>query len=38
MAIIEKGIGRHFDPDVAEAFLNAADRFNDVARKYLESD
>lgn len=38
MAIIEKGIGRHFDPDVAEAFLNTADRFNDIARKYLESD
>jgi putative two-component system response regulator len=38
MQIIVEGRGRHFDPDIVDAFLALADRFRDVALRYVDSD
>ena len=38
VAIIEEGSGSHFDPDVADTFLEAAETFRDIARRYADSD
>lgn len=38
VAIIQQGSGSHFDPDVAEAFMEAAEAFRDIARRYADSD
>ena len=34
LGIIEEGIGSHFDPDVAQAFLNAEEEVRKVASQY----
>jgi len=31
VAIISEGAGKHFDPDIAAAFLDVSDRFNEIA-------
>ena len=36
--IIVEGRGTHFDPDVVDAFVALADRFNDIARRFADSD
>ena len=36
--IIEEGKGRHFDPDVADAFLALHHEFEEIARRYADSD
>jgi len=33
VTIIEQGSGSHFDPDVVEAFMAAAEAFRDIARR-----
>ena len=38
VTIIEQGSGSHFDPDVVEAFMAAAEAFRDIARRYADSD
>ena len=35
-AIILDGRGRHFDPDVTDAFLRLADRFQEIAERYAD--
>ena len=35
--IVREEAGEHFDPDVAEAFLQCADRFDAVRREYNSS-
>jgi putative two-component system response regulator len=37
-ALIVEGRGRHFDPDVVDAFLRLEDEFQDIARRYSDSD
>jgi len=37
LKIIREGRGHHFDPDVADAFLAAADEFQSVARRYSDT-
>ena len=37
-AIIEKGRGTHFDPDVVDAFLALADIFQTIAKRFADSD
>jgi putative two-component system response regulator len=37
VSIIQEGSGGHFDPDIAEAFVEIADRFKEIARKYGDS-
>ncbi len=36
--IIEEGSGSHFDPDIAEAFLNNHEQFREIAELYADSD
>jgi putative two-component system response regulator len=36
--IIVEGRGLHFDPDVVDAFLRLSDEFQDIARRYADSD
>jgi putative two-component system response regulator len=36
--IIGAGRGQHFDPDIADAFLNIQDEFRDIALRYGDSD
>lgn len=36
--IIAEGRGTHFDPDITDAFLLLADRFNDIAQRFADSD
>ncbi|MFM8769537.1 MAG: two-component system response regulator [Rubrivivax sp.] len=36
--IILEGSGSHFDPDVVDAFMEAAEAFRDIARRYADSD
>ncbi len=36
VAIILDGRGRHFDPDVADAFLRLAGRFREIAERYAD--
>ena len=38
VAIIEKGSGHHFDPDITDAFLALQDTFRDIAARYADSD
>ena len=38
VAIIQEGSGSHFDPDVVDAFTEAAEAFRDIARRYADSD
>ncbi|MGE0875456.1 MAG: two-component system response regulator [Burkholderiales bacterium] len=38
VAIIAEGRGRHFDPDVADAFLALADEFRAIAERFADSD
>jgi putative two-component system response regulator len=35
--LIESGHGKHFDPDVADAFLTGFDAFTDIAERYRDS-
>ena len=37
-AIIVEGRGQHFDPDVVDAFLSLGEAFQDIARRYADSD
>jgi putative two-component system response regulator len=37
-AIIREGCGSHFDPSVAEAFLALQEEFQDIARRYADTD
>jgi putative two-component system response regulator len=37
-AIIEDGRGKHFDPDVTDAFLTLANEFNAIAERYADND
>jgi len=36
--IIVQGRGQHFDPDIVDAFLNLLDEFQDIARRFADSD
>ncbi|WP_077033853.1 two-component system response regulator [Pelomonas sp. KK5] len=36
--IITEGRGRHFDPDMVDAFLGIAEQFRAVAERYVDSD
>ncbi|HSD36253.1 MAG TPA: two-component system response regulator [Rhodocyclaceae bacterium] len=36
--IIVEGRGSHFDPDIADAFVALAERFHEVALRYVDSD
>jgi len=36
VAIIHEGRGRHFDPDIVDAFDNSFDEFLDIARRYAD--
>ena len=36
--IIVEGRGKHFDPDVVDAFLGLQDQFQAIARRYADSD
>jgi putative two-component system response regulator len=36
--LIVEGRGRHFDPDVVDAFLILGGEFQDIARRYADSD
>ena len=38
VGIILEGSGSHFDPDVVDAFMEAAETFRDIARRYADSD
>ena len=38
VAIITEGRGNHFDPDMVEAFLQIADRFEEIARTFSDHD
>lgn len=38
VAIISEGRGRHFDPDIVDAFLNIQHQFQAIARRYADSD
>lgn len=35
--IIRQGSGSHFDPDIAKAFLEIADEFNTIARRFADT-
>jgi putative two-component system response regulator len=37
-AVIAEGRGKHFDPDVVDAFLKRTDEFHDIAQRYADSD
>ena len=36
--IIVQGRGQHFDPDIVDAFLSLLDEFQDIARRFADSD
>ena len=36
--IIKEGKGSHFDPDMVDAFLEVADRFHEIAQKYVDTE
>jgi len=36
--IIAEGRGTHFDPDITDAFLALADRFNEIAQRFADTD
>ncbi|MCF8208493.1 MAG: two-component system response regulator [Rhodoferax sp.] len=36
--IIAAGRGRHFDPDITDAFLQLADQFHAIAQRFVDSD
>ena len=36
IAIIMKGRGKHFDPDVVDAFATITDEFRDIADRYAD--
>jgi putative two-component system response regulator len=38
VAIIREGRGSHFDPDMVDAFLALTEQFQEVARRYVDSD
>jgi putative two-component system response regulator len=38
VAIIAEGRGTHFDPDVADAFLDIQRQFVDIAQRYADTD
>lgn len=38
LEIIREGRGAHFDPDVVDAFLAIADEFDDIARRYADTE
>ena len=38
MQIIVEGRGSHFDPDMVDAFLAIADKFQEIALRYIDSD
>ena len=38
VAIIVEGRGKHFDPDMVDAFLLIQDQFIDIARRYADTD
>jgi putative two-component system response regulator len=38
VGIITEGRGTHFDPDVTDAFLALADKFQTIAQQYADSD
>ncbi len=38
MTIISEGRGRHFDPDIVDAFLEIQDEFRAIAHRYGDSD
>jgi len=38
LAIIGDGRGRHFDPDIVDAFLANAEEFHAIARRFADSD
>ena len=35
--IIRQGSGSHFDPDIARAFLEIADEFDTIARRFADA-
>jgi putative two-component system response regulator len=37
-AFIIAGKGKHFDPDVVDAFVAAVDEFKEIAEKYRDND
>ena len=37
VAIIQEGYGRHFDPDVVDAFLALQPEFQDIAARFADS-
>jgi putative two-component system response regulator len=36
IAIIAEGKGRHFDPDIVDAFIDIAGEFEDIAARYAD--
>jgi putative two-component system response regulator len=36
--IIVEGRGQHFDPDIVDAFMGLLDEFQDIARRFADSD
>ena len=38
VAIIVEGKGRHFDPDVVDAFVELQDEFRAIAARFADSD
>jgi putative two-component system response regulator len=38
VALIEEGSGSHFDPDIVDAFMEAAETFREIAKRYADSD
>ena len=38
VTIISEGRGSHFDPDLADLFVAHAEEFQDIARRYGDSD
>jgi len=34
--IIRDGRGRHFDPDITDAFLTLSETFRDIARRFAD--
>ncbi len=38
VSIIAEGRGSHFDPDIVDAFLEVAPKFNEIAMRFMDSD
>lgn len=38
VAIIAEGRGKHFDPDMVDAFMSILDQFVDIAKRYADTD